>query len=65
MIALIIGVLVVTVVGVALLTPIQDTVDNYSGTATNETLVGLIPLLVIVALLLSIVMGAIVQKYGS
>ena len=63
MIGGIIGILVVVVVGLALLAPIQtsvdETVDNTSISPAAGTLVDLIPLLVVVGLLLSIVFWAI------
>lgn len=64
MIAGIIGILVVVVVGLALLTPIQDSVDNSTVTGSALTLVELIPLLVVVGLLLSIVFWAVARYKG-
>lgn len=55
----VIGVLVIVLVGVSLLDPIQDTIDNSSATGSAATLLALIPLLVVVGIVLVVVAWAI------
>jgi uncharacterized membrane protein YtjA (UPF0391 family) len=53
------GVLVVILVGVSLLTPVQDTIDNSSATGSAATLLDLVPLLFVVGIVLFVVAFAL------
>ncbi len=51
-----IGLLVVTIIGVAVAFPVvQDIVDNSTATGTSATILGILPLLVLVVIILAFV----------
>jgi len=59
-----ISVLIVILVGIALLTPIQDSIDNSSATGASAALLDLVPLLVVIAIVLAVVYWAIQKHKG-
>jgi hypothetical protein len=60
-----ISVLIVVLVGVALITPIQDSIDNSTATGASASLLSLVPLFVVIAIVLAVVYWAVDQHKGA